>query len=162
MKITLVKPNIGRLEHSLYVDSGRMEPLPLGVLAALTPMPGTALYERLRGEGRLLYDRWWLAPEFRYGEAIFRPRRMTPEELTEGCFRARRAFNTYRSVFRRALDWRTNCRSPGRLGVYLLGNLVSRREIFRKQGLALGDDGPLPLIEGACENHARQTEHRPA
>ncbi len=39
MKITLIKPTIGRLEHSLYVDEGRMEPLMLGVLAGLTP-PG--------------------------------------------------------------------------------------------------------------------------
>ena len=37
MKITLIKPNIGRLEHSLYVDEGRMQPLQLGVLAGLTP-----------------------------------------------------------------------------------------------------------------------------
>lgn len=37
MKLTLIKPNIGRMEHSLYVDEGRMEPLQLGVLAALTP-----------------------------------------------------------------------------------------------------------------------------
>jgi radical SAM superfamily enzyme YgiQ (UPF0313 family) len=37
MKLTLIKPNIGRLEHSLYVDEGRMEPLMLGILAALTP-----------------------------------------------------------------------------------------------------------------------------
>ncbi len=37
MKLTLIKPNIGRQEHSLYVDEGRMEPLQLGVLAALTP-----------------------------------------------------------------------------------------------------------------------------
>jgi radical SAM superfamily enzyme YgiQ (UPF0313 family) len=37
MKITLIKPNIGRLEHSLYVDEGRMEPLQLGLLAGLTP-----------------------------------------------------------------------------------------------------------------------------
>jgi len=37
MHITLIKPNIGRKEHSLYVDEGRMEPLQLGVLAALTP-----------------------------------------------------------------------------------------------------------------------------
>ena len=37
MKITLIKPNLGRLEHSLYVDEGRMEPLPLGVLAGMTP-----------------------------------------------------------------------------------------------------------------------------
>ncbi len=37
MKITLIKPNIGRREHSLYVDNARMEPLQLGILAALTP-----------------------------------------------------------------------------------------------------------------------------
>src|SRR3990172_6101163 len=46
MKLTLIKPNIGRLEHSLYVDEGRMEPLQLGVIAGLTP-PGVecALYD---------------------------------------------------------------------------------------------------------------------
>ena len=37
MRLTLVRPNIGRLEHSLFVDEARMEPLALGVLAALTP-----------------------------------------------------------------------------------------------------------------------------
>lgn len=37
MKLTLIRPNIGRLEHSLFVDEARMEPLALGVLAALTP-----------------------------------------------------------------------------------------------------------------------------
>lgn len=37
MKVTLIKPTIGRREHSLYVDEGRMEPLMLGVLAGLTP-----------------------------------------------------------------------------------------------------------------------------
>ena len=37
MKLTLIKPNIGRREHSLYVDEGRMEPLQLGILAGLTP-----------------------------------------------------------------------------------------------------------------------------
>lgn len=37
MRITFIKPNIGRLEHSLYVDEGRMEPLQLGVLAGMTP-----------------------------------------------------------------------------------------------------------------------------
>jgi len=37
MKVTLIKPNIGRMESGPYVDEGRMEPLNLGVLAALTP-----------------------------------------------------------------------------------------------------------------------------
>jgi hypothetical protein len=37
MKVALIRPNIGRLEHSLFVDEARMEPLSLGVIAALTP-----------------------------------------------------------------------------------------------------------------------------
>lgn len=37
MKITLIKPNMGRRGTKRYVDSGRMEPLQLGVLAGLTP-----------------------------------------------------------------------------------------------------------------------------
>lgn len=37
MHISFIKPNIGRREHSLYVDEARMEPLMLGVLAGLTP-----------------------------------------------------------------------------------------------------------------------------
>ena len=37
MRVTLVKPNLGRRGTRKYVDSGRMEPLQLGVLAGLTP-----------------------------------------------------------------------------------------------------------------------------
>ena len=37
MKLTLIFPNIGFHHSSEYVDEGRMEPLPLSVLAALTP-----------------------------------------------------------------------------------------------------------------------------
>jgi radical SAM superfamily enzyme YgiQ (UPF0313 family) len=37
MHVTLVRPNIGRLEHSLFVDEARMEPLELAVLGGLTP-----------------------------------------------------------------------------------------------------------------------------
>jgi radical SAM superfamily enzyme YgiQ (UPF0313 family) len=46
MKVTFVKPNIGRMEHSLYVDEGRMEPLQLGVIAGMTPPDvDVALYD---------------------------------------------------------------------------------------------------------------------
>jgi radical SAM superfamily enzyme YgiQ (UPF0313 family) len=112
----------------------------------LTPMPGAKLYERLRVEKRLIYDRWWLHPGYRYGQAAFHPRGMTADQLTEGCFRARRQFNTYNSIFKRALDFRTNCRDPYRLGVHLISNLVSRREILRKQGRQLGETLPLEPI----------------
>lgn len=116
----------------------------------LTPTPGAQLYDRLRAEGRLVHDRWWLAPDFRYGQATFHPRRMTAEQLTEGCYRARSAFNTYGAIFKRTLAPKTNCRSPYRLGVYLASNLISRREIHRKQGLRLGDETCLePLLEAS-------------
>ncbi|MCL1838904.1 MAG: B12-binding domain-containing radical SAM protein, partial [Propionibacteriaceae bacterium] len=37
MKITLIKPTMGTKSRNLYVDEGRMEPLQLGVIAALIP-----------------------------------------------------------------------------------------------------------------------------
>lgn len=46
MKVTFLRPNIGRLENGPYVDEGRMEPLTLGVLAAYTPSDvDCALYD---------------------------------------------------------------------------------------------------------------------
>lgn len=114
----------------------------------LTPTPGAELYDRLRREGRLLYDRWWLDPDYRYGQAAFQPAAMTAEELTRGCYEARLRFNRYRSIFARMFDGRTNARSPFRLGVYLLSNLISRREIRAKQARPLGAPVPLPFPPG--------------
>jgi len=109
----------------------------------LTPTPGADLYRELEDEGRLLFERWWLDPNFRYGQATFRPCGMTPDELTAGCLRARLRFNTCGSFVRRALAPKTNFRSPFRLGVYVLSNLISRREILSKQGRRLGSAAPL-------------------
>lgn len=104
----------------------------------LTPTPGAPLFDRLQREGRLLHDRWWLDPDYRYGDATLRPLNMTPEELTAGCFEARRKFNTMTSILRRLTDRKTNCRTPYNAGIYLLANVISRREIYRKQSRALG------------------------
>ncbi len=109
----------------------------------LIPTPGTRLYQQLQRDGRFIYERWWLHPEYRYGQAIFHPRGMTAEELTEGCFRARYEFHRYRSILQRACDLRANCRNPHRLGLFLAANFISKKEILRKQGLQLGSDLPL-------------------
>ncbi len=106
-------------------------------------MPGARLYRRLEREGRLRYDRWWRAPEYRYGDAAFHPRAMTAQQLTDGCRRARTRFSTARSILHRALDRRTHLRSPSRLGLYALANVVSRREIHAKQGRPLGAADPV-------------------
>ncbi|MDQ4076635.1 MAG: B12-binding domain-containing radical SAM protein, partial [Chloroflexota bacterium] len=115
---------------------------------ALSPTPGSHAYERLRREGRLLYNRWWLDPSYRYGDVTFQPKKMTPVELAEACIRARETFYSYRSTVYRALEPRTNCRSPVNLGLFLLANYQARKEIFNKLGQPLGADSPLePLCE---------------
>jgi hypothetical protein len=101
-------------------------------------MPGTTLFDRLRAEGRLLHERWWLDPSYRYGQATFMPRGMTAGELERGCWRARRHFNRLTTILRRAADRRTHARDAYRLGLFLVANWVSRREIRRKQGATLG------------------------
>jgi radical SAM superfamily enzyme YgiQ (UPF0313 family) len=112
----------------------------------LTPMPGAKLYGRLQAEKRLIYNRWWLQPDYTYGQATFQPAGMTADQLTEGCFRARRQFNAYSSIFKRALDFKTNCRDPYRLGLHLASNFVSRREILKKQGRRLGEEMALEPV----------------
>jgi radical SAM superfamily enzyme YgiQ (UPF0313 family) len=123
----------------------------------LTPTPGSALYDRLTAEGRLINDPWWLHADFRYGDGMFRPRHMTAEQLHEGCYRIRTAFNRAGSVLHRALDFRANCRSPLHAFAYLVANVTSRREIHRKQGHSLGDSDRLlepvyAAIGGGREN----------
>jgi len=54
-------------------------------LSALTPYPGTRLYERLRKEGRLLrtnYPEDWRYYDFT--EVVFQPKNMSPNDLAEG------------------------------------------------------------------------------
>jgi len=105
----------------------------------LTPTPGTQLYERLKRENRLIFPEWWIDPEYRYGEAIFQPRKMTARELTEGCFRIRRAFNKHSSIISRLMDPQANLSSFYNLWVYLLVNYINRKEMYKKQGRKLGD-----------------------
>ncbi len=116
--------------------------------AAITPVPGTTLYQRFQKEGRLLFERWWLDPAYQYGQAVFRPKNMTPEQLTEGCVRARNAFYSYSSIFKRALDWKCNSSSPDRIFFFWAANLLYKSEVSRKIGKILGDSEPLyPAIE---------------
>jgi radical SAM superfamily enzyme YgiQ (UPF0313 family) len=103
----------------------------------LTPTPGSALYDRLLAEGRLLTKTWWLDPEYRYGHAIFEPRGMTPDELTEGVEQARRRFYSWGSIGTRLIGAKVPF-SPFHRGVTAAANFISRREIMRKQNRLLG------------------------
>lgn len=105
----------------------------------LMPYPTTAFYERLKAEGRLLYDgRWWLHPDYRFNYAAFRPARMTPDELTEAAWACRRRWSSWTSIAKRALDLGTNLATPFRFALYCAYNPLFRREAFKRQGMRLG------------------------
>lgn len=103
----------------------------------LTPTPGSGLYARLEAEGRLISPKWWLDPEYRYGSPIFSPRLISPEQLAEGCFEAKRSFYSWSSIAKRVLD-NDNQFSWFSTSMTTIANLISRREVYRKQGRRLG------------------------
>ena len=120
----------------------------LANLVPLTPTPASRLYNRLMSENRLIFERWWIDPNYRYGQATFHPLRMTADELTEGCLRARKMFYGRRSVLKRVLDPVANSRNIYHLGLFLLGNLITRHELSYKLLHRLGASTPLePRLE---------------
>jgi hypothetical protein len=73
----------------------------------LTPYPGTALYRRMRAEGRLLHDDWDL---YDTRHVVYRPMGIRPEQLEAGYWRAYREFYRWGSILRGSL------RKPGLTG----------------------------------------------
>lgn len=105
----------------------------------LMPYPNTPLYDKMKQEGRLLYDgKWWLHEDYRFNYCSIIPKQMTSEELTEISFDCRRRFNSPGSIFKRALEPRTNLRTPYRFFTYLIYNPLFRKEVFKKQGMQFG------------------------
>lgn len=65
----------------------------------LTPYPGTALYDRMSAQGRLLHHNWDL---YDTRHAVFQPAKMTPQQLERGYWRAYRDFYRWGSILRGA------------------------------------------------------------
>jgi radical SAM superfamily enzyme YgiQ (UPF0313 family) len=82
----------------------------------LTPYPGTALYQRMKEQGRMTSDDWDL---FDTRHTVFQPAKMTTETLEEGYRRAYRDFYRWSSIFRGAWvkdHWSERMRHVGYAG----------------------------------------------
>ncbi len=93
----------------------------------VTPVPGTPLYDRMRHNGRLLTEDF---SRVNGGEVIFRPSRLTAEQLQEGYWKLYRRLMSLPAILRRV------ARNRAGLGPYLrafvLGvNLHYRNHIRR-------------------------------
>lgn len=116
----------------------------------LTPFPGTPLYDRLEREGRLLYERWWLDPAYRYGMVPFRPRGMSADQVKQRCLEARQRFYRLASILRRGLDFEVNGRDWFMWSHFFSINLLFRSEVLQRKDFPLGDEAyTAPLVKAA-------------
>jgi radical SAM superfamily enzyme YgiQ (UPF0313 family) len=114
----------------------------------LTPFPGTPLYDRLRNEGRLLYERWWLDPAYRYGMVPYAPKGMTAEQVSVRCVEARQRFYRIASIVRRSLDFEVNSRTWFMWTHFFSINLLFRSEVLQRKDFPLGDETyTSPLVK---------------
>jgi len=121
------------------VEFAKAHALYIAAFNHLTPFPGTPLYQRLKEEGRLLYENWWLDERYSYNRIPFQPRGMAPEVLQQNCLEARREFYSWRSILQRGLD-RVN-RSNGFMwrNFYLI-NALHRNDVSLRDHYPLGDE----------------------
>jgi radical SAM superfamily enzyme YgiQ (UPF0313 family) len=85
---------------------------------ALTPYPGTRVFEKLKEAGRLLHEKW---EYYDHHTVVFQPKNMSPLELQIGKIKAKTDFSKIFSIAERFLG---NYRM---LGYYIAANLGYRK-----------------------------------
>ena len=78
-----------------FLTRNRVE---LAYFNVLTPLPGTALFERYKREGRI-FDTDWAKYDGKH--VVYKPNRMTPEQLQEGFFWANQKFYSWPCIGKR-------------------------------------------------------------
>jgi radical SAM superfamily enzyme YgiQ (UPF0313 family) len=89
--------------------------------AIAVPFPGTALYKRLKAEGRITTENWSL---YDGQHVVFEPKLMSPSDLLERTRRAWKKTYSYRSIVRRLAGSRTRLpiSIPANLGYRFYAN----------------------------------------
>lgn len=105
----------------------------------LLPFPNTPLYDRLKADDRLIYDKWWLADNYNYGELAFHPKSVSAEKLSQLCRDARKEFSSPQTVLSRGFAslGRT---SPLMWGLFWAMNLRLGEEIDQKMNVPIGEN----------------------
>src|SRR2546430_6333399 len=84
-----------------WIEKNRLE---CATFHILTPYPGTPLFRQMEAERRLLHKNWDL---YDTAHVVFRPRRMTEQQLADGYAWCYERLFSHRSIWRRRpADWR--------------------------------------------------------
>lgn len=105
----------------------------------LLPFPGTKLYKRLQDTNRLLYDKWWLSDNYKYGAIPYEPKALSPVELRDFCANARREFFSLFNILKRGIAQFKRNKDIFMLYLFFSQNLNLRKEIDQKLNLPVGN-----------------------
>lgn len=126
------------------VAFARTEKIFLAAFNHVVPFPGTPFYHTLDQSGQLPNKRWWLSPDYRFGQSPFRPECTSAQELEEWCFQARKSFYSVSSIMMRAGNLSSNCNTLRKAILFLSLNFLMLYEINKKRGIPLGSpDGDV-------------------
>ncbi len=109
----------------------RKNRISLASINALTPYPGTRVFEKFKEAGRLLHEKW---EYYDHHTVVFQPKNMTPLELQIGKIKTKTDFSKIFSIAERIMG---NLRMPV---LYLAANMgyrkiaIAENRIMRKSG----------------------------
>lgn len=129
-----------------WIERQRMESATFHIL---TPYPGTPLFRQMEREGRLLHRDWSL---YDTAHVVFRPARMTPDELAAGYERCYDRLTSLASI------WRRRPEDPRAVAPYLAMSVLYKRSnrLWRfliRHGMT--STAWRPLVELTRRRHVR-------
>jgi radical SAM superfamily enzyme YgiQ (UPF0313 family) len=129
-----------------WIEEQRLE---CATFHILTPYPGTPLFRQMESEGRLLHKDWSL---YDTAHVVFRPKRMSPEQLYDGYAWCYRRLFSHRSIWRRRpQDARAVLPYLAMSYLYKRSNLFWRLLIRHRLTAAVW----RPLVEATRRRHLR-------
>lgn len=132
-----------------WIEANRLE---CATFHILTPYPGTPLFAQMEREGRLLHRNWRL---YDTAHVVFRPKRMSEEELANGYAWAYQWLFSHASIWaRRPADWRAAAAYLAMSYLYKRSNRLWQLLIQRQWVHAVW----RPLVEFTRWRHLRVRE----
>jgi radical SAM superfamily enzyme YgiQ (UPF0313 family) len=95
----------------------------------LTPIPGTKFFEDIQQSGRLINENIY---SFDGTEAVYKPKNMTPDELTNAYWDLYESLFTLKSIIKRNILRNEFLKNPSKYLFYCIVNLYYRYQIKRK------------------------------
>jgi radical SAM superfamily enzyme YgiQ (UPF0313 family) len=129
-----------------WIEESRME---CATYHILTPYPNTPLFRRMEAEGRILHRDW---DRYDTAHCVFRPARMTPEQLEAGYA------SLYRDTFSLSSIWRRRPHQAAAVAPYLAMSMLYKRSNPLWQSLLTHrrvHDVWRPLVEVTRARHLR-------